>query len=709
MPTEAERTKTKTIQLLRKVLPFTLTYVCGIIMLVVGTFFQEQIAFFKTDYTAWMNDAEFYITLVAFLLSVVLYYFLAIHYFHIKVKAVFLVMAVLLFVGNMVALLLDPSSEVVKSMGGSQVTVVLTTSDRIRDIILFGCGVIMVYTLLAVFPQVARNSRAISIAHWGTVIVCFVAIIYSLITEFPAYQALFDRSIVNPSVSDIKSFTYNRNNFAALMLFGCCSVGYLHCEHPRWWNYPILFILYIWNTLLFIQTTMFIGTIYMIAFFIYRFFRNLPQHKASHLIFGGLFVGVLALYVISALTGLLPKNTFLYKLLYRAYDSFRTFGRESTDLHGRTGIWGRLNADMNNAHLWMFGYGETYSLFRISAIVKSNPNALYWAHNGYLRLLYSGGILRLAIFVALVIYLAYLCFVSIFKRNVTTGLAVLFFGIVFLAHGISEDTAFLIFDTRNMAGLTLIALPLLVDLEERKGDRFEDNKQMMREIPRVTFRFRNSPVYSSFIALFLASVAFVFPSVYGILLSYSGVDFALKTINPCYIIYSIATPLLVAVAIFVAGHLERESRHQTYVVETFTASLMIALNFCYAFSVINDLIYLILGGVGLIGAFVTLLVISIRKKIHYTFQFVRFLLLFSGFYGLFYGGTLLGMLCDFDIGYFATAYLTCGWFVLVIVTAIAASQKTSLRRLTIRVAQIEVLLHAISSRMEENDKAIAER
>jgi hypothetical protein len=59
-------------------------------MFTIGAFFEEGVAFFDPVYTTIMSDLEYYLSLIAVLLSVGIFLFLAHRYYVIKINWVFL-------------------------------------------------------------------------------------------------------------------------------------------------------------------------------------------------------------------------------------------------------------------------------------------------------------------------------------------------------------------------------------------------------------------------------------------------------------------------------------------------------------------------------------------------------------------------------------------------------------------------------------------
>ena len=673
--------------------PYCLTLVLGIFVVILGVFLTEHIAFFNTNWDQFMNNWEFYVSLVAFLLCWGSFYFLSKRFMHAKVKIFPLCLASVVFISNIVAIFCCKDTEtflMMENRGTVEVTYEL--SQRIQDIFIFGVSCLLAYTLIAIFPQVIRNPRSLAIIYYAIVVTALVAIVFSLFKETDYYMAYFDMQPGKAPPSDIKSFTNNENTFATILLFGMIGVGYLQTMHQHVWNYVLLHIFFVWMCFLQSLTGVLLAIFFLVIFLLYRFLHCLNEHVPSHvlgiLVYASIIAGSIAFFH----SGFLPVSNPLYKFIDHVESVIRSFAEERITFHGRVQIWSAIFANYNGPTTIIFGKGEWHTLYIISAICQHN-GPIYWAHNGYIQLLFSGGIIRFAAFFAFIVCIVYLIFDSIIRRYSSLGAICLIALTVYLTHGIVESTAFFIADTKSPFGLIYICLPLLIEHEQAKFPEITKRQREMAYLPRFSFSFSPNPSYQAAIGSVISSLVIIFPvvvfSVQRANTPYLGALLA----TPAHYVAILAWPIVFAAYLYFGAQLEKNKQTPYYVFFGIGLALIVVLATLTLTSVISSTAFLIFE-LMIMSCYVLAVVATIAmNSVKVSLSFIRVLLDFLILNGSWIALTETHRLFDFDAQYVAVAFGGCYLCCFLLAFLIVTSRQNFMAKLRLNYLMEEVSVH----------------
>ena len=681
---------------LETILPYITAFVSGILMLTVGTFLVEQIAFFNTKWDGFMNDTEFYMSLAAFYLSFACFYFISKRFMHTKAKPSLIVLLSVAFIGNMVAIFCCKESEIILR-GNDQGTYefIYLFSTKIRDIFVYSVTCVMMYCLLAIFPQITRSTRTLSFLFFIFVIITVVAIILSIAWETPYYLAYFDGTTSKIGGSNIKSFTNNENSFATMLLLAMFAIGYLQCQRQHFWNYILLHIFYLWMCFLSSHTGLLLSTLFLVVFLLYRFFHCLSKHLISHIIGLIIYAAFISLIISIFHAGFLPQSNPLFKFLDRLDDVLKAINNGRGTLHGRLPIWNAIFSNVRTPVEFIFGKGESHSWRLINAMMYGNQDAVWSAHNGYIHLFYSGGFLRLGLYVILIVYLLCLAFDSIGKNKENIGFfCLLCLGIISI-HGLVETTAFFIADTKNTLFLLLFALPLLIDNERRTNPAIMKQQERMMTFPYIKFKFHKSAKFLGTMATTVSTLLFVFPHVYLTLLRSNGNQFALAFDSPVFFFIVLLTPLIYGFAFYNASWLTKKAKGFSiaFLILSFASIILtfILRGLCFLPIEATMAIAIAVLTVVLIVSFVQYVTHSYRISHKFKRVLLDFLLFLTAFLGF---GNVYRVI-GFDIQYFTLAYVLTGFFLLMFMLLLVTSRRNFMVRLRYAFAYFELKAHRL--------------
>jgi hypothetical protein len=434
-------------------------------MFTIGAFFEEGVAFFDPVYTTIMSDLEYYLSLIAVLLSVGIFLFLAHRYYVIKINWAFFSIAVVLVVCNTIAVLAFPS--VYETIGMDARTgdtfpvfYLLTNPERLRFIITFSVTCLYLYLVFAVIPKVLRNSKQLTIYFYGGIVVVFVSIVWSLIYEFNVYRAYFDSSMTPTLQTVAESFYNNRNTFGTMIVIGICACGYLQCQSHHWWYYLIMGVFSAELFFVLSKTSMLLVSIFWVAFLIYRYVITLKAHPVKNNVILGVLLaiaGFLAWFIVS---GTIQKTPSINKIFKNFVDAIADTSEDT--MASRANIWKLCIQELNNPLRIIFGMGDGNFMWLLGPMMNNGIVRLGYTHNGILAMLDYGGIVRLGIYAAMLIYFLLLVIQNFRHKHTNTFICLLAFILMFIQSFV-ETTSFMGADSKSLSLLIMIYLPVLTD------------------------------------------------------------------------------------------------------------------------------------------------------------------------------------------------------------------------------------------------------
>ncbi|HIU44761.1 MAG TPA: O-antigen ligase family protein [Candidatus Enteromonas pullicola] len=448
--------------------PYLLLLLLGLMSVSVGAYFEEAIAFFNTPNYVLMDDVEFFLTMAACLASMALFLIVAIRKGSLKANYLFIGLFGLLIASNAVGLLAFPSSidGFTHHLDGTKTafSYSIDAMDRVRFMILFVVGMGYLYVLFCVLPQLLKDGRSLMFLFYAAAFVSFFAIAWSIGMEWPIYAKYFSiKTEVTASVY-VSSFFYNRNLFGMMLVIGICSLIFIHNHHPHWWNFLLISILFTELFFVISKTSILIALLAAFAFLIYRFVLTIRLHWRRNLITLFFFLAAPLAVFLLGFYKTLGENFIFSKMVDNLLLAFE--GTDAGSVKSRFDIWYASIMMLSDSPIrWIFGVGESnfgYLLGKMFDIDKPSAGGIFYAHNGFVHVLCSGGVVRLAVYLFLLVYFLYVAFKA-FRRHSKSAFPCLVFFVGFLIHGMAESTAFLMTDTKAFMIVLMAYVPLLAD------------------------------------------------------------------------------------------------------------------------------------------------------------------------------------------------------------------------------------------------------
>ena len=493
--------------------PYLLLLLLGLMCFSVGAYFEEAIAFFNNPVNLTMDDSEFFIAMAASLVSIVLFLVEAYRHLRLGVSWGFLVLFIVLVASNAVGLYLFPKNAtgMVEHLDGttSEFTYILTDMNRFRYFCMFSIGCIYLYLLFCVFPKVLKNANSLMFLFYATVFVTYFALAYSLVKEFDVYKQYFDPNVDITRATYAASFFFNRNTYGTCLVLGICALMFIHNRHPFWWNYPLMIILFIELFFVISKTSMIISAIILVIFAIYRFVVTAKRHWIRNIIATCFAIAIPSVIFYLGYAKIFGGNDILSKWVANLMQALE--GLDAPTMKSRFDIYHTAMEFLFEDPLRLvFGVGENNASFLLGAINHipvTDMNGIFFIHNGFLHVLFSGGIIKLSIY----------CFTLIFFlvqdvraliRGSKAAFPCLIFFIAFQIHGMTETTAFLIADTKGFMIILFAYVPVFADIHKIYGN-FDRLPELSKD---------HSPLTAKLSGPYVLALDYILAGLFGVLL-----------------------------------------------------------------------------------------------------------------------------------------------------------------------------------------------
>lgn len=455
--------------------PYAFVFLCIFITCSIGAYTLENIAFINTPNGNFNNNLEFFMLLGVNVVTNFYLLHLLKKYFSFKINIFPLVLFLLALIGNIISLALLPNpftASLTSTWGDSSVDISFAIDNitKIKYDLLFLLACYYGFMIFSVFPKVIKSSSSFTWLFYVGVFVCLFSIVYSLVTEWDIYVAFVTQKDGYVSSSHVSSCYNNRNTFGTLLLLGIACLALIQSKRHSFINYLLMFVFYIELFFALSKTSIIIATVFIVAFLFYRFIIMIKPHPIRTIIGTLLISGIVSCFLCFGLLKTFGEDSFFVTMLDNFVHAFNI--GDNLTFTARTKIWETIVSLMKDSPIAIiFGYGEYSSLNILSAIFSNDPNGsgYFYAHNGVIQLIVSGGLFRLAIGITLIVIFLYKTIKNAVNDNRSAVTFILVF-IAFCIHGFSESTFFFPSDTKGMALCFLIMLPCLADYENKGKD-----------------------------------------------------------------------------------------------------------------------------------------------------------------------------------------------------------------------------------------------
>lgn len=296
-------------------------------------------------------------------------------------------------------------------------------------------SILLVYTLIEA-PQNTYSTSIDEIMSFYRLYAYFmtVACVYNMIINFNSLIHITSTSLYTSEA--VSSFFDNKNTFGAFLMFGvlASSVLKILTKEKRWSLVSVVFLI---NEIMAMCRT---GIVLSVVIIGLSFFAD-KQHRIKRIILLLILLSVVAM-ILSVNSKM---NTFIFGTL---------FGSQ-TSMDARNRYVENLLPLAKGVHLWV-GYGTSNAL----SLAQQYAGNQYY-HNGYLKLLMSGGVFKcFQMFIAVAFSIN--CGFKCLRTDKSVGILCLISTAVFLIYNFAE--AVLLFDKTVIAIVAvmfIISMPIL--------------------------------------------------------------------------------------------------------------------------------------------------------------------------------------------------------------------------------------------------------
>ncbi len=478
--------------------PYFLFTLLFALFLLFSLFATEAINIFQDGTEMFMNDIEFYsATLMSITLGILVIIF-AKRFFIIRMNWVALILLLVLFMANTYAIFSFPSTLTLND--GYVYSVSL--SEKIHYAFSFVNVVLTIYVYFVIAPQCKLTEGGWNGFLAVVSIVAFTAILYSYYSDKDVYMNIFCQKPLDMH-ANMKSFTNSKNTFGVLILFGVFSEIYLFAMDKKWWRLPLI-IYYFASIFLTLSKTSIVCAIFvMIASALYWFIKSLSGcHKTMSIVLFSLFVITLGVLAYLLFHSELFEDSFVGNVLKAIKKAL--LNPEGSTLEAREIIWKKLFALVNSdTKFLIFGLGDANFPFAFAFASDTLWKYSFYTHNGFLEMLGRGGLIRLSLYIALIIYTFYLVLTHLSSKKSKCGWLYLIFFVTFLMRSMVETEFLLGNDLKSILWSLYTIVPLIAIRYEEK--RSEAKKNLIKEYCSSSVPIQKS-CFSSKIIDFLLSI-----------------------------------------------------------------------------------------------------------------------------------------------------------------------------------------------------------
>ena len=362
---------------------------------------------------------------------------------------------------NIIAIFIQPaqSSEVVTirmdnadpSRVGTLETVLLSVSNYHKFIFiaeLIGVAMFM-YIAFFVFSKRIKNIMFIEFLGYALFILLGVIYVYSYITEYESYAAIFkfflgqDKEHTFSQISDmyaVKSFILHKNAFGMVSMLGIIFCFINQSIRPRKWYYPLAAYFFISMIFSFCKTGILITIIVCFIYFIYRLIVTYKDHQKRNKI---TFIVLGVLLILGAFFVGIPYIT-KGKVFGKIYELISSITGGGKTLETRTYIWDNCYQLLQNGW-WLIGRGFgtiNLQLMPLNTVTHNEP--LFPTHSAWINMVAEGGILTLLAYIAFLVYVSYVIYKS-FKKSPNFVFAVTLGALCFFIYSFIETIQYLLY------------------------------------------------------------------------------------------------------------------------------------------------------------------------------------------------------------------------------------------------------------------------
>lgn len=438
-------------------------YISLLVLFVIDAFVLRELPFLINNepFPIWSGSLQALLFAVLLLMggTIILYAF-----FYLKYRPNLFLVAVfsLAIVFALASTYSAPSQVDVPFLGGTSFGI--SDAERGYYAISSVSSLLAVFVLFTYLPQAMGKGKILFFLCEAIIIFSLASIIYSVVVEFPLYQKIFLTHSIS-SYEAPKSWTMHKNAYGRYILLGVMAELYLLTAKKQFARYSMVALFCVALFFTMAKTPILLSLVFLFSTLTAMAVTMRRTNKifVAHLL-GIVILGTGAVLFLFCPLGKGPLSTFIA--------SIRSgFALGEGSFSSRIHIWNDcLSLWASSSKSIALGFG-TYYYQRLIA-----PAMDYWtdfgsSHNVWIEALGQGGVVRLALYFALIGYIVYLFSTAIKGRNEHVWLSLAFaIGLLFQ----SMVESIFIFETslESILFFALLIFPLFQNRErEEQAER----------------------------------------------------------------------------------------------------------------------------------------------------------------------------------------------------------------------------------------------
>lgn len=268
---------------------YFLGLVLSVMFLLGISFFFDLKAFSGSTNGQYFTNFEFIFSAAAILLLELSILVVSKKTFKIKMRWGLVFGLLFFFAASVMSIILYKGVE-----NGGKILAQLSTTSKIRYIILAFILYASMYEMVAIIPHFVKGHKVIRLAFLAAIITGIVAIVYSYLTETNVYKELLNSGATDDASVVPISFTSHRNVYAFVLFCSMMGEAYLSVERPHWWRWVLIFFFYANQFFVMSKTCVLTSTFFLLVYIIYSFVRSFKRHKAVNIVFLLLLIALVA-------------------------------------------------------------------------------------------------------------------------------------------------------------------------------------------------------------------------------------------------------------------------------------------------------------------------------------------------------------------------------------------------------------------------------
>lgn len=420
---------------------------------------SNVIIFDATDPTRAFTWPEFYYAFTVVFLIELAVWILGRKAFKIKIHPGFFILFLILFLST--AILPWLFSEF--TFNG--VVYKIALADKLQGTFMALMIAFGLYELFVYAPKMFYKASFFRLVAWATIIICSIAVIYSLATEMDSYLALLDMAN-GKGYSPIQSYTGNPNIYAFMLWFGIAACMFLEVKKPAWYLWLFVLVFQISEFFVLSRGMIVLSVFFTILYFFYQVFHCFKGHKLRSFLFLLVGLGVIVFFACFNLYKDIEGLNAVYALINRAFQEIGNNPGGAFDV--RFSLWGgAFDAVKSSPLTLMMGLGLVTWQQVLGFVMNGSVTDVPPMDSTWVASWARGGLVDLVISIILIIIVFRTIARALNEKDPLAFPALLMF-IIFFIRSFFENEALTYPSTSFIILLCFTYLPLQVERQENR-------------------------------------------------------------------------------------------------------------------------------------------------------------------------------------------------------------------------------------------------